>query len=164
MLSEGLQKAIENLFIKDVAFDLINAGKFGKDFKFEEDNFHIQQKFGLKTLEVKELNDQRMAHFTFEAGVRWISEENSLDTGSDDASNEDIDIIAHVECSITVIYALKEELDKEALDEFGMRNCGIHVWPYWREFLTSSCDRLRLPRVMLPMTQFQALPEHKEKN
>ncbi|WP_395341847.1 hypothetical protein PN836_020255 [Ningiella sp. W23] len=164
MLTEGLQKAIENLFIKDVAFDLINASKFGKEFNFVEGNFHIQQKFGLKSLEVKELDDQRMAHFTFEAGVRWISDENSHDDGSDELSDKELDIIAHVECTITAIYALKIELDKEALDEFGMKNSGIHVWPYWREFLTTSCDRLRLPRVMLPMTQFQAVPEQKDED
>jgi len=48
MLSKELQNAIENLMIKDVAFDFINADVFNKDFQFGDDKFHIQQKFWLK--------------------------------------------------------------------------------------------------------------------
>ena len=50
-------------------------------------------------------------------------------------------------------YSLKKDLPQECIDEFALKNSTIHVWPYWREYLSSICERLNLPKLMLPTMQ-----------
>jgi hypothetical protein len=127
-----------------------------RSFDFDKREFDIEHKFGVNSFDVKEAQDQKVVCFTFEAGVRWASREKQP---VDD--EEEQTVIARIECIIVGCYLMKSEVSEDALREFAVKNCGIHVWPYWREFLTNHCDRLRLPRVMLPITQFQALKEEK---
>lgn len=48
-------------------------------------------------------------------------------------------------------YVLTADLSDEALNEFGRFNVGYHVWPYWREFAQSIAQRMRLPRLVIPL-------------
>lgn len=48
------------------------------------------------------------------------------------------------------------DLTSESIDVFCRNNVGYHVWPYWREYAQSSADRLRLPKVTVPL---YTLPE-----
>ncbi|WP_411360136.1 hypothetical protein [Pseudidiomarina sp. YC-516-91] len=150
MLSTELQNAIANLRINDVYFDKIDAVVTDRTFNFDEREFDIEHKFGVKEFELKDVKNEKVVCFSFEAGVRWVSRQNKIE-GSEQAQH----VIARIECVIVGCYSLKQEVSEEGLREFAIKNCGIHVWPYWREFLTNHCDRLRLPRVMLPITQFQ---------
>lgn len=156
MLSSELQNAIANLRINDVYIDKIDAVVTDRSFNFDEREFDIEHKFGVKGFELKESKEQKAVCFSFEAGVRWISSEQPSSE-----NEEDQQIIARVECIIVGCYLMKKEVSEDALREFAVKNCGLHVWPYWREFLSSQSERLRLPRVMLPITQFQT-PKDKE--
>tara|TARA_Y100000780_G_scaffold231998_1_gene260191 strand:+ start:521 stop:1018 length:498 start_codon:yes stop_codon:yes gene_type:complete len=160
MLSEKLQSAINNLRIRDVYFDSIDAAAFDRTFDFGQGTFHVQQKFGVNSFEVKESEEQKVVLFKFEAGIRWVTNGNSV---SDEQATELEDsvppevVLAHIESEIVASYLMRSSLDEDSLQEFAVKNCGIHVWPFWREFLSTHCERLRLPRVMLPITQFQNL-------
>lgn len=154
MLSANLQDAIANLRISDVYIDKIDAVVADRSFNFDKYEFGIEQKFGVKAFELKEDEDQKTVCFSFEAGVRWISHQEDTEEDVSDPK-----VIARIECVIVGCYVKKNEVSEEALREFAIKNCGIHVWPYWREFLTNHCDRLRLPRVMLPITQFHTLKD-----
>lgn len=158
MLSAELQNAIANLKINDVYIDKIDAVVTDRSFNFDEQKFDIEQKFGVKSFELKESQEQKAVCFSFEAGVRWVSSQQQSSELNDE---EDQQVIARIECVIVGCYLMKKEVSEEALREFAIKNCGLHVWPYWREFLTSQSERLRLPRVMLPITQFQT-PKDKE--
>lgn len=161
MLSAELQNAIANLRINDVYIDKIDAVVTDRSFNFDEREFEIEQKFGVKAFELKESKEQKAVCFSFEAGVRWISNQQQSSEAED---NEKQQVIARIECVIVGCYLMKKGVSEEALREFAVKNCGLHVWPYWREFLTSQSERLRLPRVMLPITQFQTLkPAESEK-
>jgi len=156
MLSEELQDAVTNLRIKDVYFDRIDAVVVDRSFNFDERAFNIEQKFGVKAFQFVDFEGQKAICFSFEAGVRWVS---SQQQSSETDDEEDQQIIARIECLIVGCYLMKKAVSEDALREFAIKNCGLHVWPYWREFLASQSERLRLPRVMLPITQFQALDD-----
>ncbi len=158
MLSVELQSAINNLRISDVYFDKIDAEVFNRTFIFGKHKFIVEHKFGVNSFEVREVDKQTYVYFKFEAGVRWIDKDDTV--GKDKKNTETEKVLAHIECLLVGRYLMDKEQDENTLREFAVKNCGIHIWPYWREFLTSSCERLRLPKVMLPMTQFQkSLPE-----
>ncbi|MCO4320997.1 hypothetical protein [Aliidiomarina quisquiliarum] len=158
MLSVELQGAINNLRISDVYFDKVDAEVFNRTFSLGEHKFIVEHKFGVNSFEVREVDKQTYVYFKFEAGVRWIDKDDTV--GEDKKSTENEKVLAHIECLLVGRYLMNKEQDENTLREFAVKNCGIHIWPYWREFLTSSCERLRLPKVMLPMTQFQInLPE-----
>ena len=41
----------------------------------------------------------------------------------------------------------------EALKVFALKNASYHIWPFWREYLSSLCLRMNLPKVVLPIRQ-----------
>lgn len=62
--------------------------------------------------------------------------------------------LVEVEATFTAEYLITSneiEEDSAAIDEFCIYNAGYHVWPYWREYAQSTAERLRVPRIVLPM-------------
>ncbi|WP_052750280.1 hypothetical protein [Arsukibacterium sp. MJ3] len=157
MLSAELQDSIDSLRIKDVYIDNINANVFDRSQDLEQLKHNIQLKFGLHSFEIKDDGEHKLVCFKFDAGVRWVADEDSTDE-----ENEALDrkkILAHIESDLIACYSMKKDLSSDSLRAFGEKNSGLHVWPYWRELLSSSCERLRLPKIMLPITQFQVKQE-----
>lgn len=77
-------------------------------------------------------------------GVRWIREPDERDE----------EVRAFIEADYVAEYIMDKRLDQEVIDAFALQNASYHAWPYWREFLSSQCERLRMPRLMLPTKQF----------
>ncbi len=42
---------------------------------------------------------------------------------------------------------------KESLDAFADTNGRFNAWPYWREFVQSTCARAHLPQLVIPVFQ-----------
>ncbi|MGI0153615.1 hypothetical protein ACQ661_08130 [Pseudidiomarina sp. WS423] len=64
---------------------------------------------------------------------------------------------AQIEGTFVAEYSISDDFDKsdeEALKAFALSNASFHVWPYWREYLMSTCTRLNLPKIPLPVKQF----------
>lgn len=76
--------------------------------------------------------------YTFTAGVRLLD-------------NADKDILAQIEAKFEAIYVSKKELEKKCLKEFGNKNVQIHVWPYWREYVQSTCTRMGIDTIPIPL-------------
>ena len=56
-----------------------------------------------------------------------------------------------IEATFVSEYLLdRTELSEEAITEFALKNVMFNVWPYWREYLTNTFDRMNLPKVQLP--------------
>tara|TARA_Y100000296_G_C5159562_1_gene251026 strand:+ start:156 stop:617 length:462 start_codon:yes stop_codon:yes gene_type:complete len=153
MLSSELQEAIENLHIQDVYFDKIDCEVLERptEADIENEKISFQTKYGLKSLEVGENGESNQVLIHFEAGIRWIK-------GAEDPSESET-ILAMVEAEFVAKYISLKELSEKGLTEFAEKNSGIHVWPYWREFVSSACERMRLPRIMLPTKQFSRVEE-----
>ena len=148
MISENLQKAIDGLRIVDVYVREIFANCH-EDFDPKRSSFDdliLQTKHLVKDSEQKRVVDIENPLFCvhLEMGARWV----------DRPSQEDEEVKAFIEASFIAEYEIITSLKQESLDEFASINASYHVWPYWRELLASQCDRMRLPRVMLPTVQF----------
>lgn len=160
-MDTALQKAIDSLQIQDVALRASVAelsDGFEPRYAFEADPLRIEFKHGVVRTLVIELSDgldgeQQLFRVFIEFGARWVA------VGSQDSASEP-DVRARIECVMTADYVMREHPGDEALKAFSMRNASYHVWPYWREFLASQCQRMNLPKVMLPAVQFVANPGH----
>jgi hypothetical protein len=78
--------------------------------------------------------------FLYRAGLRLVAE-NEKDVAESESYKPIIEIIALWESR----YLSSLELDQEHIDEFSAENVGFHVWPYWREYVQSTCSRLGAP-------------------
>ncbi|MDX8410609.1 MAG: hypothetical protein R8K46_01880 [Mariprofundaceae bacterium] len=82
--------------------------------------------------------------FQYEAGVRLVDDE--IDEAGDD----------YVKVEIIAVFASEYQLseaaafDEDAMSEFLNHNVRHHVWPYWREYLQSTCTRMGLPVIPVP--------------
>jgi len=92
--------------------------------------------------------------FFFSAGVRLVNNA-SLDTLRNQAVSEDEAVYVEITAEFSVQYVLKKDVTEEklqdALKEFARYNVGYHVWPYWREYVQSTCGRIGIPPIPIPM-------------
>lgn len=160
MLSPELQQAISGLRIDDIYLEKVSAEVFDRGLDIKSSNCNIAYKFGVGSFEVMDKEDRKVVCFRFDAGLRWTTKATN-ESSTKEKAEKGRRLLAHVEGELVAWYAMKEPLSEEILREFALKNCGIHVWPYWREFVTSTCDRLRIPRVTLPIVQFQTV-EHEQ--
>jgi hypothetical protein len=149
MISSELQKAIDALQIKDVYVRNLKAEcKEGFDAKYVDyELIVVQTKHKVTKSELAEITgDGNVLRVNVELGARWV---NSKEPSDDEHSN----VCALVEAEFIAEYSLKGSLEQECIDEFALKNVSYHVWPYWRELLTSQCMRMHLPKLVLPVTQ-----------
>lgn len=85
-----------------------------------------------------------MVRFEFAVGVRLVDGYAEEDT---------VEQTVHFEINarFAASYYLKDGLDDKALQEFANYNVGYHVWPYWREYVQSTCSRVGLPPIPVPL-------------
>lgn len=81
--------------------------------------------------------------------------EDSQKSSPDDSGEQEL--LAQVEATYVAEYRTTEELPEDALKAFACRNASYHVWPFWREFIASQCNRMNLPRVSLPLRSIAQL-------
>ncbi|CUA83957.1 hypothetical protein [Pseudidiomarina woesei] len=82
-------------------------------------------------------------HFTYVCGLRYLL----VSDGKDD---DDAKILFNFTAEFVAKYHSSIELNDEALEAFGRKNVGYHVWPYWRELAHSTVARFELPRFSVP--------------
>lgn len=90
-------------------------------------------------------------------GVRFVDADAATSTDDttdieDDAAQQTVK--AELSSNFVAEYLITcEELSQEAINEFSQSNAGFHIWPYWREYLHTMCNRCKLPPVVMPMYQ-----------
>jgi len=89
--------------------------------------------------------EEKLLQVFFEVGARWV----------DDLEAEEDDKFVYATATATFIaeYNYENELDVECIKEFSLKNASYHMWPYWRELLSSISTRFQLPKAVLPMRQ-----------
>jgi hypothetical protein len=85
--------------------------------------------------------------FHYALGVRLINlEANHGEEG--DQPTADMEIVAIFQAR----YLCRRRLEQEEVSAFAQDNVGYHVWPYWREFVQTSCNRIGLASpIEIPM-------------
>lgn len=97
-------------------------------------------------------NGQRLFRVYLDLGFRWGA--GSVKSGSVSGSEDDgFEELGRIEAKYVAEYELVEELSQECLDAFALVNASYHVWPYWREYVTSSCTRMNVPNLVMPTIQ-----------
>ncbi|CAK1760255.1 MULTISPECIES: hypothetical protein [Vibrio] len=147
--SNQLQKAIENLVIEDVyqkGARAFCADDFDPKSSSEMQEIHVQQMHVVHKSEMVQIEDDgELLRVFVRLGTRWIVPSENTD---------EPDVKAAIESDFIAEYRMNSPLAQECIDEFSLKNASYHVWPYWREYLSSQCERMRLPRVVLPTVQF----------
>jgi len=155
-----LQQAIDCLQIRDVLMRASQA-TLSEDFDPKYDSgveaLIIQLKHVVTQSQVLEVEDgdqtQQIFRVFVDLGARWV-EAGSEEQGKAGETAPEPLVKAQIEATLIAEYALKEVPGKEALDAFALKNASYHVWPYWREFLSSQSQRMGLPKVVVPTVQF----------
>ncbi len=147
MISAALQKAIDSLQIQDVYLRELLAHcqpDFDPKYHASEEGLALQTKHFVKQSMVLTIDDQQVLQVFIELGARWVDEKEQEES-------ESVKVL--IEAEFVAEYLMNETLDKESIDEFSLKNASYHIWPYWRELLTSQCSRMRLPCITIPTIQ-----------
>jgi hypothetical protein len=75
--------------------------------------------------------------FVYSVGARIILEKEEKESATDDYKPV-IEIAGVFEAK----YISTKKLDENELKAFYADNVGYHIWPYWREYVQSSCARI----------------------
>lgn len=148
MMSVELQQAIDALQIEDVYLRESSA-KCDDDFDPKHstciEKLSAELMYLVRQSAVVELPDEvQLLRVFVDVGSRWVDPESSEDEPK---------VLAIIQAEYIAEYRMNFPLEQSCIDEFALKNVSYHVWPYWREFLSSQCERMRLPRVTLPTRQ-----------
>jgi hypothetical protein len=159
-MSTPLQQAIKCLRIRDVLVRSSQssiAEDFDPVYDAEAEGLVVQLKHVVTRSQVMEVEgdgqSQRLFRVFVDLGARWIEAPPESVTKAQ-VNQPEPPVKALIEATMIAEYELTEELNKEALDVFALKNASYHVWPYWREFLSSQCQRMGLPKAVVPAVQF----------
>jgi hypothetical protein len=172
MTNQALERAKRCLQIHDVWIRFANAWiadnydpiyshlhSPGVQFK------HAVARFTLAELTPANAEQTKQETYLFrvylDLGMRLVSGLEDEGKNSSGESNQEASVLAQVDATMVAEYHAAEDPGYEALDAFAAKNVSYHVWPFWREYLVSQCERMRLPRVFIPTMQ---LPIEKNKS
>ncbi len=106
----------------------------------------------LDTQSENQVNKDKTVVFSFAAGARLVEKESA-----DKANPVELDdsiVFVEITAELCAHYNVPGELVIEeyeaAFEEFGRHNVGYHVWPFWREFVQSTCNRMGIPPIPVP--------------
>ena len=145
-INDNLQKAIDNLIFSDIFLSSISCEHIESDpglINFDTLTIKLKHQVAKSTIVQDASHVDRAIRIFIDLGVIWV----------DDNNHENI--FSKIEVTYILQYDLKNSLDKDCIDEFALKNASYHVWPYWREFLSSTCDRMNLPKILLPARQLK---------
>ncbi len=153
-MGDALQKAINCLNIRDVYLrtsTVMLADNFEPLYDAELGNLEVQFKHVVTHSNILELNEDegntvRLFRVFVELGARWV-----LPAREGEDNNE---VKAHIEGEMVAEYQMDQDPGKDGLKEFALKNASYHIWPFWREYLSSQCLRMNLPKLLLPIKQF----------
>jgi hypothetical protein len=132
---------------------LICSSNIWVDEEFDHSDFdqqvgQIQSLKGTSHLNVEELESDEdeskttfIYNYFYNVGVRFTDEPDELD---------EIKTHFEIKAKFKVTYISETELDEDCASEFAQFNVGHTVWPYWREYVQSSCNRLGINNIEVP--------------
>ncbi|ADE13262.1 hypothetical protein Nhal_0041 [Nitrosococcus halophilus Nc 4] len=123
---------------------------------FKEDNFSTSRKGqriqhqsfrGLLHCDIqsKEKNNKQvfLYKYIFSVGVRLV--DSGLEEGDKGF------VLVSIEAEFETNYLSDKLLEEECIEAFGKLNVGYHVWPYWREYVQSTCARMGINPIVVPL-------------
>lgn len=97
--------------------------------------------------------------FSYRAGVRLILEDER-----ERVDEEGYEPAVLITATFEGRYTSDVKIDEQSIQAFSDNNVGYNVWPFWREFVQSSCARIGLPNyITIPLYRLvKVSPEESE--
>ncbi|CTQ08452.1 MULTISPECIES: hypothetical protein [Klebsiella pneumoniae complex] len=158
MSEDLLQEAIKKLVIHSVLLresqihtkEKVNSLNF-KSFSAKHQAFRRIDK--IESIEVSAKDDPETIRFFYsfhyDVGARIIDANST-----NEQVEEDIGLVV-IEAKFEALYMSKEVIPEEQLKAFSANNVGYHVWPYWREYLQTTCNRMGIDPINVPFYRIQ---------
>ncbi len=138
-----MQKAKDSLKINDIYLHKLTAeclGDFDPKYDPKLSSYKIQTMHLVEKSQLIQVDDEKILKVTVSLGVRWF-----------DLEAEEVKAI--IEADFIAEYKMTLELTQKEIEAFAKSNVSYHVWPYWRELLSSQASRMHLPKVVLATQQ-----------
>lgn len=116
--------------------DDIDLISLNKDETFTQ-SFRLVEKIKQYRLESFDKNEMWDYRFIYSAGIRIVYKEEK-----EESSDDDYEPILEIVGVFEAKYLSDCKLDEEELKAYSADNVGYHVWPYWREYVQSTCSRV----------------------
>ncbi|MCW7550528.1 hypothetical protein OO184_22005 [Photorhabdus sp. APURE] len=140
---------VVNVNIRESSFKLSEEAHSSFVFSelFNED--HKTQSYGdvsrIKVFLSEE--DNRLCYiFEYSVGIRLLKVDPSSSEGS-----ESEDVTVGIEAVFDATYLSETKLTNDELKAFSENNVAFNVWPYWREYVQSTCNRMGIPQINIPL-------------
>lgn len=154
-MSDILRQMQQALVLQDVFVRRAEARtEENFDPKYSKDRLGIQIRFtNVADIERFEIPEDCEPHrkisvlrYSVDTGVRFVV--------ADAQETAEPTVRAEISATFSADYVIgnQDAITEEGVSAFA-QNVTYHVWPYWREFIHSTCARLRLPGAVLPMFQ-----------
>lgn len=170
MNKEALQMASDNLRIVMVYLHSTETRLFN-DFDPLIPNQKLQGQFKINTVKTDLKNvvnekgeNQRFVRFHVEAIMQYVKTPIPEGTEEDEGLMSK-QLASLIKANFVAEYNVVNDMDipEEALIEFAKHNAPYNIWPYWREYCQSTCSRMALPVIVIPLLRM-APDEAKEKS
>lgn len=156
MTPSALQQAIDALAIEHVWLHGSRswmAEEFDPEFT-SHTSFHTQYRHHVRKSYLMQIEEGTETTYVFrvflDLGIRLLPGRSNQGDAADDPQTA----LAQIEATYVTEYTARTDPGTEALEAFSRRNASYHAWPYWREFVASQSQRMRLPRIVVPVVQF----------
>ncbi|HGF3746758.1 TPA: hypothetical protein ACF4EY_000046 [Vibrio parahaemolyticus] len=152
LLNEAVSNlAIENIVLKDMAV------KTHEDFDPDlvpDDIFENGQSFRsvVRVQSFSQDDEEQISlyRYTYSLGLRFIPTEQRALHEAGEIEFDELEPYIEFTASFLADYHAAKELEKDSVDLFGDKHVGFHIWPYWRELVQNSCNRLGIDAVSIP--------------
>ncbi|WP_387691029.1 hypothetical protein [Photorhabdus sp. RM71S] len=143
---------IVNVNIRESSFKLSEEAhsSFVLSELFNED--HKTQSYGdVSRIKIflSEEDNRQCYIFEYSVGIRLLKVDPSSNEG---AESEDVtDVTVGIEAVFDATYLSEAKLTSDELKAFSENNVAFNVWPYWREYVQSACNRMGIPQINIPL-------------
>lgn len=146
-MSDHLEEAKQNLRIHSVNLQScqVMASDDCSALYIDDDAAVIQGFQGVSGVDEGSVDEEGcyLYQFKYNVAVRRVLREHS-----DVEETKDPHLV--IQSVFSAFYLSDVVLKDEVLKAFSKKNVGYHVWPYWREFVQSTCARMSVPHIDIP--------------
>lgn len=150
-----IRTAIDNLLIEKV--DLLTARvDCDEVFSFSKPKPDCNVKVGRGLISFSVLepgkdeeSKSKYVAYIYQCGLKFEPKDIKKDASDSDCTT------LLIEARFSAVYMMKDDVNEDALREFGRYNVPYHVWPYWREYAQSTLSRMGIEPVPIPVYRFR---------
>ncbi|MEI4551345.1 hypothetical protein [Pseudoalteromonas spongiae] len=81
--------------------------------------------------------------FYFAVGIRLVEDELE--------QSDDLTPFVEIKSTFCAKYESTKKLTQEQMEAFSEKNVGYNIWPFWREYVQSTCMRLNINPIEVPL-------------